>query len=217
MTHERPDYHLAELRVAQDPSDARHILPPLGPEHRLVLDVGCGAGQTLIASRLPAATLAVGVDPSLPAVKLGRSLDARLRLVCGAGESLPFARGRFDFVYSRVALPYMHIDRALAEMARVLRPGGTLWLTLHPWSRALQDMLAEARHLHLRATLHGVYVLANGLLLHASGKQFAWPFGRGGYESFQTCRGISRALRHAGFRDIAVTTGRFFVVSARRV
>jgi SAM-dependent methyltransferase len=216
VTHERADYHLAELRVAQDPADARHILPPLGPEHRRVLDVGCGAGQTLIASRLPAATFAVGIDPLLAAVTLGRSLDARLRLVCGAGETLPFASERFDFVYSRVALPYMRIDRALAEMARVLRPGGTVWLTLHPWSRVLQDTLAEARQLHARATLHGVYVLANGLLLHASGKQFAWPFGRGGYESFQTARSIRGALARAGFEDIVITKGRFFVVSAQR-
>ena len=216
MTHERPEYHLAELRVAQDPSDARHILPPLGPEHRLVLDVGCGAGQTLIASRLPEATLTVGVDPSLPAVTLGRSLDARLRLVCGAGETLPFASGRFDFVYSRVALPYMHIDRALAEMARVLRAGGTLWLTLHPWSRALRDMLAEARQLHVRATLHGLYVLANGAALHLTGRQFAWPFGRGGYESFQTRDGIRRALFRAGFENVSIVKGAFFVVAARR-
>lgn len=216
MTHERADYHLAELRVAQDPADARHILPPLGPEHRRVLDVGCGAGQTLIASRMPAATFAVGIDPSLAAVTLGRSLETRLRLVCGAGETLPFASERFDFVYSRVALPYMRIDRALTEMARVLRPGGTLWLTLHPWSRVLQDMFAEARQLHVRATVHGAYVLANGVALHLTGKQFAWPFGRGGYESFQTPRSIRRALAHTRFEDIVITKGRFFVVSARR-
>lgn len=215
MTQDQPDYHLAELRVAQDPSDTRHILPPIGPEYRRVLDVGCGAGQTLIASRLPAATLAVGVDPSLPAVKLGRSLDARPRLVCGAGETLPFASGCFDFVYSRVALPYMHIDRGLAEMARVLRPGGTLWLTLHPWSRALQDMLAEARQLHVRAVMHGAYVIANGLSLHLIGRPFAWPFGRGGYESFQTERGMRRALARAGFHDIDIRRGTFFVVTAR--
>ena len=214
---ERADYHLAELRLAQDPTAAGHILPPIGPEHRRVLDVGCGAGQTLIASRLPAATLAVGVDPSLPAVTLGRSLDARLRLVCGAGESLPFASDHFVFVYSRVALPYMRIDRALAEMSRVIRPGGTLWLTLHPWSRVLQDMLAEARRLHVRATVHGAYVLTNGFALHLTGKQFAWPFGRGGYESFQTRRSIQRALRRTGFTEIAITPGRFFVVSGRRV
>lgn len=214
--HERADYHLAELRVAQDPAAAGHILPPIGPEHRRVLDVGCGAGQTLIASRLPAATCAIGIDPSLAAVALGRSIDARLRLVCGAGEALPFASGHFDFVYSRVALPYMRIDRALAEMARVIRPGGLLWLTLHPWSRVLQDMLAEARRLRVRSALHGAYVLGNGVALHLTGKQFAWPFGRGGYESFQTPRGIRRALRRAGFENVSIMKGRFFVVAARR-
>ena len=214
--HERADYHLAELRVAQDPTAAGHILPPIGPEQRRVLDVGCGAGQTLIASHLPAATFAVGLDPSLAAVTLGRSIDAGLRLVCGAGETLPFASAHFDFVYSRVALPYMRIDRALSEMARVIRPGGTLWLTLHLWSRVLQDMLAEARQFHTRATLHRAYVLANGVALHLSGRQFAWPFGRGGYESFQTAHAMRRALTGTGFEDIDIQRGSFFVISARR-
>ena len=216
MIEERADYHLDELRVALDPSNPSHVLPPIEGTHRRVLDVGCGAGQTLIACRLPAETLGVGVDPSLGAVTLGRSIDARLRLVCGAGEVLPFSSASFDFVYSRVALPYMRIDRALAEMARVLAPGGTLWLTLHPWSRVVRDTLAGARRRRARAVAHGIYVLANGLTLHLAGTQFAWPFGGGGHESFQTKGAMRRALARAGFEAIAIERGRFFVATARR-
>jgi ubiquinone/menaquinone biosynthesis C-methylase UbiE len=149
-------------------------------------------------------------------VTLGRSLDARLHLLCGAGESLPLASQSFDFVYSRVALPYMRIDLALSEMARVLVPGGTLWLTLHPWPRAVRDTIAEACRLHARAVAHGAYVLVNGLALHTLGRGFAWPFGRGGYESFQTMRSMRRALQQAGFDSIAIERGRFFIATARR-
>jgi ubiquinone/menaquinone biosynthesis C-methylase UbiE len=216
VTHESRDYHLAELRVAQDPTHARHILPPVRPEHRRVLDIGCGAGQTLIAGRRPASTLTIGLDPSLAALSVGRSFDAHLRVVCAQGEWLPFPDRSFDFVYSRVALPYMNISRAVAEMARVLESGGTLWLTLHPWSRVVRDTFAEARLLRPRAAAHGAYVLANGLTFHLSGKEFAWPFGRRGYESFQTARGMRRALTRAGFRDVSIETERFFVVTAKR-
>jgi len=216
MIEEAAAYHLNELRVALDPSDAHHILPPIDPIHRRVLDIGCGAGQTLLACQCQERRLAVGIDPSLPAVTLGRSLDTRLRLICGVGEWLPFASGSFDLVYSRVALPYMRIDRAIAEMARVLRPGGTLWLTLHPLSRVIRDTMAEARQLHLRAVLHGAYVIGNGLALHALGRTFAWPFGHGGYESFQTTEAMRRCLARAGFEAIAIERSRFFVARARR-
>src|SRR5439155_7116311 len=42
--------HLAELKIALDPSDPRRFIPAGIPEHSKVLDVGCGAGQTLIAA-----------------------------------------------------------------------------------------------------------------------------------------------------------------------
>jgi ubiquinone/menaquinone biosynthesis C-methylase UbiE len=213
---DRAGYHLEELRVAQDPSHRQHILPPIGREHRRVLDVGCGAGQILIACNPAADVVAVGIDPSPEALSLGRSLDARLRLVCGLGEKLPFAGASFDFVFSRVALPYMHIDGALAEMARVLEPGGALWLTLHPWTRVLGDAVREARQLHGRAVVHAVYVLANGVALNTFGREFAWPFGRGGYESFQTERGIRRALQRAGFEHVRIRRDAFFVATASR-
>ena len=75
MIEERAEYHLRELRVALDPAAPSRILPPIDAGVGRVLDVGCGAGQTLIACRLPAETLAVGIDPSFAAVTLGQSLD----------------------------------------------------------------------------------------------------------------------------------------------
>src|SRR5207245_7299416 len=54
-------------------------------------------------------------------------------------ELLPFREASFDFVFSRVALPYMHIPKAASEMGRVLKPGGGLWCLLHPLSRFSLD------------------------------------------------------------------------------
>ena len=213
---EMVQYHLSELQIAQDASAPGHLLPPIPPGCRAVLDIGCGAGQTLIASRLDDGILACGIDPVASALALGRTLTDRVHFGAAMGEALPFAGGAFDLVVSRVALPYTNIPRALAEIFRVLRPGGTVWLSLHPPRFAFRTMGRAIRAGNLRAAVYPVYTLVNGLLLHAVNRQVQWPFGRRRYESTQTAAGIRRALKRAGFVEPRITRGRFFVVSARR-
>lgn len=193
MSESARQYHLAELRIALDPGDPRHLLPqPEGCTR--FLDVGCGAGQTLIA--LGGSTLSVGIDVDHKALMLGRELTPSVRFAEARGESLPFRDGSFDFVLSRVALPYMNIPAALQEMRRVMIPGGSLWLALHDISIPAERF----RSGNLKSRLFATYVLANGLTLHLFGRTF--PFLTGGYESFQTTRGMTTALKRAGFRDI---------------
>jgi SAM-dependent methyltransferase len=210
-------YHLSELEIARDPKASGHLLPPIPPGCRAVLDIGCGAGQTLIASRLGEDVLACGVDPVQEALALGRTIDPRLMLGAALGEDLPFAGESFDLVYSRVALPYMHVPRALREIARVLRPGGTVWLSLHPPAFALRTTLHALRAGKVKGALFSLYTLFNALLLPLLDRQLRWPFGRAvRYESVQTALGMRVALRRAGFADVRVTRGRFFVVTARK-
>ena len=207
-------YHLSELQIAQDASAPGHLLPPIPAECRAVLDIGCGAGQTLIASRLNENVLACGVDPVAPALALGRTLTDRVHFGAAMGEHLPFANETFDLVFSRVALPYMNIPRALAEIFRVLRPGGTVWLSLHPPRFAFRTMGRAIRAGSVRATLYPVYTLLNGVLLHLLNRQIQWPFGRKRYESAQTAAGMRRALKRAGFTDPWISRDQFFVVRA---
>src|SRR5688572_1452060 len=141
------NYHLGELSIARTPDDPRRIMPTIAKRYRSVLDVGCGAGQTLIANDLDADVAAVGVDLDHSALQLGIELDPRLRLVCAKGEELPFAGNAFDMVICRVALPLMHIRRSLTEMSRVLRPDGELWISLHPASMILAALKEDASHL----------------------------------------------------------------------
>ena len=47
-TREDLEYHLLELEIARSPDDPRCVMPELRPSYRAVLDVGCGAGQTLL-------------------------------------------------------------------------------------------------------------------------------------------------------------------------
>ena len=205
-------YQLEELRIARDPSDPRHLLPPIGPTHRRVLDLGCGAAQTFIARDPGPDRLAVGLDVDGDALKLARELAPRLLLVRGTGETLPFLDGSFDYIASRVALPYMDLRVALREIDRVLSPAGELWCTLHPFRLTLGELGANLRRFQLRGAVYRLLVLANGVLLHFTGRAL-W-----GGETFQTTRGIRQALVRAGFpRDrVHIDQGRFMIATARK-
>src|SRR5262249_23643553 len=113
-------------------------------------------------------------------------LTRSIHFVCSVGEQLPFADGYFDLVISRLALPYMQIPRALAEMARVMKPGGNLWIALHPFSMVWHGLLRSFCKLDLRGFWGGLFVSANGLAFHIAGQLFRFPFGSRSYESFQT-------------------------------
>jgi len=200
-------YHLEELRIALDPRDPQHILPPRLDASQKVLDVGCGVGQTLIAAYPDRLTF--GMDADFRALKAGSALTDRISFVCGQAESLPFASGCFDVVMARVSLPYTHINKSLREMRRVLRSGGLLWFTLQRFSVVWRSTQVWSG----KRWIYFGYILINSILFHFLGCLIRFP--ARGYESFQTERGIRRALRAAGFREISIRNGLHFEVTAR--
>src|SRR3954470_8184556 len=202
-------YHQGELQVALDAAHPHRLVPEPGAA-RAILDIGCGAGQTIVA--LNATARSIGVDVDVEALRFGATgaLGARVRGAAAMGERLPFVDGAFDYVYSRVALPYMDIPSAVAEMHRVLRPGGRLWLALHPLSVPAEQF----RRGNLKGKLYATYTIANGLWLDATGRTLR--LGRL-CESIQTERGMRLALTRAGFSRIAFRrTPAHFIVTAER-
>ncbi|MBI2216452.1 MAG: methyltransferase domain-containing protein [Candidatus Rokubacteria bacterium] len=98
------------------------------PAAARVLDVGCGAGTyvRLLAGR---GHRALGLDYSLPSLRraLDADGDARGRYLAADAYTLPFPGGTFDLVVSIGVLQALATpDRALAELARVVKPGGVL-------------------------------------------------------------------------------------------
>ncbi|MGD2114907.1 MAG: class I SAM-dependent methyltransferase [Acidobacteriota bacterium] len=90
-----------------------------------VLDDGCGIGLQL--ERLEARTAAVGVDLSLG--MLSRARRTARPLAQGDGTALPFPDRSFDLIFARALLHHLiDPDAGLAEMRRVLRPGGQVVL-----------------------------------------------------------------------------------------
>jgi SAM-dependent methyltransferase len=96
-----------------------------------ILDLGCGNGWAtrLLAKASPGAT-AVGIDLSPAMVARADELHSftiRARYEIAAFEALPFGDARFDRAFSMEALYYASdLDRALAEVLRVLKPGAPL-------------------------------------------------------------------------------------------
>jgi len=200
------EYHRSELNIALHPQHPEHILPAGVPSAAKILDVGCGAGQTLIAA-FPN-RVSFGLDIDHAALKLGRSLTDRVRFVCGSAERLPYASHVFDMVVARVSLPYTNMDRSMREIRRVLRPGGTVWMTLHTFTFAW----GQARQSSYKGWLFFLYIVLNSALLHTVQKQLSL-FGRS--ETFQTRRSVRKLLDRHGFEDVRISIGQHFLVTAR--
>lgn len=96
---------------------------------REVLEVGCGTGL-ILRHLADVAARAVGVDLS-PGM-LSRARARGLEVHEGSATSLPFADASFDVAVSFKTLPHVpDLPQALAEMARVVRPGGVLVAELY--------------------------------------------------------------------------------------
>lgn len=141
-----------ERRLWQERHQAarlRQIADACGPvAGQRVLDLGCGMGGLAVALRL-AGALAIGHDPNraygdicaLRAARYGLPLP----FVTATGEALPFRDGAFDLVLCLDVLEHAEsLDRTLAEIARVLAPGGQALVT------ATNRFVFRDPHYHLR-------------------------------------------------------------------
>jgi SAM-dependent methyltransferase len=88
-----------------------------------VLDVGCGDGH--FASITFPRPLDAGIDPGAAVLREARDRGAYHVLAQALGDALPYAGGTFATVISNSVLEHIpDVDSVLAEIARVLRPGG---------------------------------------------------------------------------------------------
>ena len=177
-----------------------------------VLDLGCGSGGDLASWGVTAADGVTGLDIDDSRLAIAKVRFSNRTYLQGTGECLPFEDESFDRVVSAVALPYMNIQKTLAEIYRVLVPGGSLSLSLHLPSFTVAELLHHAIPKPV-PTLFRLYVMANGLAFHCTGRTVGFVNRR--TESFQTERGMRVALNRAGFVNLSFSraTGR----SAKRL
>jgi ubiquinone/menaquinone biosynthesis C-methylase UbiE len=95
------------------------------------LDLGCGDGHLMeILLRHTGQRKLVGLDVDQYETALAQERNIYRRVVTAPAERLPFCENQFDFVFSNSVLEHIpDIDGALAEVARVLRPGGRFLFT----------------------------------------------------------------------------------------
>jgi ubiquinone/menaquinone biosynthesis C-methylase UbiE len=99
---------------------------------RAVLDVGCGAGRLAQVVRERGVDDVWGLDPCPYALDVASGRVPGARFVQGIAEDMQFSAGRFDGIgvcFVLHELPRLVVERAVAEFARLIRPGGVLVIT----------------------------------------------------------------------------------------
>lgn len=112
-----------------NPEDVAFAAVAEGRPTRL-LDVGCGPGELTerFVRDIGAEVRAIDVSPRMVELTSARGIQAEL----GDAEELAFADGEFDCVFAGWVLYHVpKLDQAIAECARVLRPGGRMVAATH--------------------------------------------------------------------------------------
>lgn len=130
-------------------TNAQALLDSLDLKGREVLDVGCGVGHlTRLMAEQGARVVGLECNPAQLAKAESRPPVAGETYREGVAEKLPFADASRDLVVMSNSLhhvPVEHQVRALAEAARVLRPGGLLHIS---------EPVAEGPHFELIKPVH---------------------------------------------------------------
>jgi SAM-dependent methyltransferase len=114
------------LRAGPPPEALDWLLP--APTHD-ALEIGAGTG-TLTRLLLPRVDRVSALEPDdrMRAVLSAGVADPRLHVLEGSAEGIPVSTGSMDLVIAQSAWHWVDEERAVPEVARVLRPGGTLAL-----------------------------------------------------------------------------------------
>lgn len=167
-----------------------------------VLDAGCGLGQWSFALAREGG-LVTGVDVARERVAVCRLLAREAQcqnaaFVTASLERLPFPSDSFDGAISYSVLYFTDYGCAIAEIGRVLRPGGVFYLSTNGIGRYLYDIVHNPfPAADFSPRIYGLRSLANTLLGRRSGLSAQ----KG--TAAMSPKGTIRALRSVGFEVIS--------------
>ena len=198
------DRYARLLSFGQDPRWRSFLVSRIPPTATRVLDVASGTAAVSIelARRVPTREV-VGVDQSAEMLAAGRArveaagLGERIDLRDGRAESLPFADGEFDALTFTYLLRYVDDPAAtMRELARVVRPGGTVAMLEFGVPRGVWRPLWE---LYVRVGLPGAGALVSPAWREVG--SFLGPSIRGFYNRYPVGR-VLDLWREAGIDDV---------------
>ena len=131
------DWWIEGFTAGADPEYEEQILPLAATElagAQRVLDVGCGDGQVSRLAVGLGAPFVVGIDPTWNQVRVAVERGGGASFLRAGAGTLPFADASFDAVVACLVFEHIKdVDDAIAEVARVLQPGGRFCFFLnHP-------------------------------------------------------------------------------------
>ena len=139
-----------------DPEYVEQIVPMVAEHLRgcsSVLDVGCGEGQISRLAGYVGASRVVGLDPTWAQLSVARERGGDPAYCRGVADALPFPARSFDAVVACLVFEHIEaVDEALAEVGRVLRPGGRFLFFLNhpllqtPGSGWIDDRILEEQY-----------------------------------------------------------------------
>lgn len=155
------------------------------PSPAAILDVGCGTGRLLRAAdeRFPGIRLE-GIDAAEGMIEQARASGGRANFQLATAESIPFPDAQFDLVFSTMTFHHWaDQQKGIAEIARVLRPGGRWVLAdfiatgvlLYIWRLFRWRQFPERKQLDSRLASAGLHVVGER---HVQGRITVLAIGR---------------------------------------
>jgi SAM-dependent methyltransferase len=148
---------------------ARLLDPDLKPGNARFLDVGTSTGTNLRLLTGLGFSNVVGVELNPDAAEFARQKTG-VEVVVADSTALPFENNEFDCVFATDVIEHIENDEAaLKELARVLRPGGKLIITV-PAFMSLWGLQDDLSHHHRRYRMHQLrrVVVGAGLTINES-------------------------------------------------
>jgi demethylmenaquinone methyltransferase/2-methoxy-6-polyprenyl-1,4-benzoquinol methylase len=198
------DRYARLLSFGQDPRWRSFLVSRIPADATRVLDVASGTAAVAIelARRVPTREV-IGVDQSTEMLSAGRArvkeagLSERIDLREGHAESLPFDDAEFDALTFTYLLRYVDDPAAtMRELARVVRPGGTIAMLEFGVPTGISRLLWE---LYVRVGLPGAGALVSPAWREVG--SFLGPSIRGFYERYPLVD-LLELWRAAGLHDV---------------
>jgi 2-polyprenyl-3-methyl-5-hydroxy-6-metoxy-1,4-benzoquinol methylase len=186
-----------------------------------ILEIGCGIG-TIVFELAGQGYDARGTDISQVAIEYGRSKYAGIQLDVQPAEELMYGDGAFDVVLSFDLFEHIaRIDRHVAEVCRVLKPGGYyLFQTPNKWSNAVFETLSHKtlkwRRVH--PSLHTPGQLRRRLTKHGFEVRFVKmnPINEYTRSKFRKLGPLGRVVERVDFRRLPLGLQTNLYVVARK-